>query len=147
MGNVQGKILAISVSDGKGVPKKNVEAARLVEDWGIEGDAHAGSGRQVSLLAAESIERIRQLGVEVKAGDFAENITTLGIDLRLLKPGDRIAAGCAVLEVTQIGKACHGGCRIYEQVGECAMPREGVFARVVSGGEIKPGDPVRAPAG
>ena len=139
----QGRIVAVSISVRRGVPKKNVGTAMLLRDWGIEGDAHAGSERQVSLLGRESIEKIRRLGAEVHPGDFAENITTEGIDLCALKPGDRLAAGEVELEVTRIGKECHGRCRIYDQVGDCAMPREGVFARVVSGGEIKPGDTVR----
>ena len=143
MNGTRGRIVAISISTRRGVPKKNVDTAMLVRDWGIEGDAHAGSERQVSLLGRESIEKIRRLGVEVQSGDFAENITTEGIDLCAVKPGDRLEAGEVELEVTQIGKHCHDRCRIYEQVGDCAMPREGVFARVVSGGEIKPGDTVR----
>ena len=138
-----GRIMAVSISTGRGGPKSNVSAATLVRDWGIEGDSHAGSDRQVSLLGTESIEKIRRLGGNVRPGDFAENITTEGIDLCALKPGDRLSAGEAELEVIQIGKDCHGRCRIYEQVGDCAMPREGVFARVTAGGEIKPGDPVR----
>ncbi|MFC1614475.1 MOSC domain-containing protein [Gemmatimonadota bacterium] len=143
MNNNQGRIVAVSMSAARGEPKKNVDAARLVQDWGIEGDAHAGGERQVSLLGVESIERIRELGAEVKPGDFAENITTRGIDLPALKPGDRLAAGGTELEVTQVGKSCHSRCRIYEQVGDCAMPREGVFARVLKGGGIKPGDIVK----
>ena len=104
---------------------------------------HAGSDRQVSLLGMESIEKIRRLGAEVQPGDFAENITTEGLDLSSLKPGDRLSAGEAVLEVTRIGKDCHNRCRIYDQVGDCAMPREGVFARVVEGGKVGPGEAVR----
>ncbi len=138
-----GRIKAVSISAVRGVPKSNVSAATLVPDWGIEGDAHAGSDRQVSLLGTESIEKIRRLGGNVRPGDFAENITTEGIDLCALKPGDKLSAGEAELEVVRIGKDCHGRCRIYEQVGDCAMPREGVFARVTAGGQIKPGDPVR----
>jgi molybdopterin adenylyltransferase len=143
MNSNRGQIVAVSTSAARGEPKKNVDTARLVQDWGIEGDAHAGGERQVSLLDLKSIEKIRELGAEVSPGDFAENITTRGIDLTALKPGDRLAAGDAELEVTQIGKACHSRCRIFEQVGDCAMPREGVFARVHKGGGIKPGDMVK----
>jgi len=138
-----GRIVAVSASAGRGGPKTNLESATLVRDWGIEGDAHAGSGRQVSLLGMESIEKIRRLGAEVRPGDFAENITTEGLDLCSLRPGDRLSAGEAVLEVTRIGKDCRNRCRIYDQVGDCAMPREGVFARVVEGGKISPGEAVR----
>ena len=143
MENSQGKIVAVSTGAERGQPKKNVKTATLVQDWGIEGDCHAGSTRQVSLLGLESIEKIRRLGCEVVPGDFAENITTAKIDLLVLKPGDKLSAGEAELEVTGIGKTCHDRCRIYEQVGDCAMPRDGVFARVVKGGEVKPGDEIK----
>jgi MOSC domain-containing protein YiiM len=138
-----GKIVAISVSALKGVKKDNVASAVLVADWGIDGDAHAGPGhRQVSLLAMESIKQMRALGVEVHAGAFAENITTAGLDLLHIAIGDRIKIGGAELIVTQLGKECHSRCAIFEAVGDCVMPREGVFAIVERGGTIKPGDPV-----
>ena len=143
MDNSSGRIVAVSTGAERGQPKKNVEKATLLKDWGIEGDCHAGSTRQVSLLPLESIDKIRRLGCEVSPGDFAENITTEKIDLLVLKPGDKLSAGQAVLEVTGIGKACHNRCRIYDQVGDCAMPRDGVFARVVQGGEVKPGDEIK----
>jgi len=143
MSAATGKILAVSVSDRKGVRKTNVESARLIENWGIEGDAHAGPGhRQVSLLAQESIAKIQAKGLDVNAGAFAENITTAGIDLTSLPIGARLRIGGAEVEITQIGKECHSHCAIYYEAGDCVMPREGVFARVVRGGEIRPGDEI-----
>ncbi|MFH1070581.1 MAG: MOSC domain-containing protein [Candidatus Glassbacteria bacterium] len=136
-----GKIVAICISPKRGMQKKPVESAHLVAGSGIEGDAHAGDWhRQVSLLAAESIETIRRRGVEVSPGAFAENIITEGIDLPALSVGDRLTLGEAQLEVTQIGKECHSRCAIYEQAGDCVMPREGIFARVIRGGTVQPGD-------
>jgi MOSC domain-containing protein YiiM len=141
----RGKIAAISVSTEKGVPKTNVTHARVIENWGIEGDAHAGTWhRQISLLAVESMATIRALGLDVQPGDFAENITTRGADLSLLRVGDRLRVGDCELEITQIGKVCHARCSIYARVGDCVMPREGVFARVVCGGTIRVGDAVEA---
>lgn len=139
---LQGKVLRVSVSDEKGVPKKNVEEVHLLVDWGVEGDAHAGAWhRQVSLLAMESIRKMLEKGLEVKPGDFAENITTEGLDLLSLPIGTRLRVGDkALLEVTQIGKECHTGCAIFQQVGQCIMPTEGIFARVIEGGKVKPGD-------
>jgi MOSC domain-containing protein YiiM len=139
-----GTIVAVSVSATKGVQKSNVERAVLRAEWGLEGDAHAGEWhRQVSLLAEESIEKMRRMGLDVTAGDFAENLTTSGIDVPGLHIGDRVKVGREVeLEVTQIGKECHTRCAIYQQAGDCVMPKEGVFAKVLSGGEVRPGDPV-----
>jgi MOSC domain-containing protein YiiM len=109
----------------------------------VDRDAHAGPGhRQVSLLAMESIEKMRGKGVEVGPGDFAENVTVEGIDLAGLTVGDRLLVGEALLEISQIGKECHDRCAIYFQAGDCVMPREGVFARVLRGGTVAPGDPV-----
>ena len=140
----QGKALAISISERKGIPKHNIEEARLIEEWGIEGDAHAGPGRrQVSLLADESIEKMRAKGLPVRPGAFAENITTAGIDLPCLPVGTRLFIGPTELEVTQIGKECHQKCAIYARAGDCVMPREGIFARVIRGGRIRVGDGVR----
>ena len=111
---------------------------------GIQGDAHAGAGhRQVSLLAEESIEKIRARGVAVRPGAFAENVTTAGVDLGCLRVGDRLRIGDCELEVTQIGKECHDRCEIFRRAGDCVMPREGVFARVLVGGTIRVGDPIR----
>jgi len=138
-----GTVVAVSISASKGVKKDNVSSAELVADWGIEGDAHAGRGiRQISLLAMESIEQMRALGAEVSPGAFAENITTAGVDLLNVRIGDRIRIGEAELIITQLGKECHSRCAIFEAVGDCVMPREGVFAVVERGGTIRPGDSV-----
>ncbi len=135
-----GKVIAVCVSDAKGERKTPVAEVVLREEHGIVGDAHAGDWhRQVSLLAMESIRKIQALGLEVGTGDFAENITTEGIDLPALPAGTRIALGDTLLEVTQIGKECHTRCAIYHQAGDCVMPREGIFARVLRGGEVRPG--------
>lgn len=138
---MRGRIVALSISDRKGVPKRNVESVRLLEDYGIEGDAHAGSWhRQVSILAIESIERMKGKGLNLRPGIFAENITTENLDLSKLKVGDRILIRGVELEVTQIGKECLKPCAIFRKIGDCIMPREGIFARVVKGGEIRVGD-------
>jgi len=137
-------VLAVSVSEKKGMRKTNVERANVIEDFGIEGDAHASSDwhRQVSLLAIESIDKMRKAGLDVGPGDFAENITTEGIDLVSLPIGARLRIGEVVGEVSQIGKECHDRCAIYRQAGDCVMPREGIFIKVVKGGAIAPGDEV-----
>ncbi len=137
-----GRIHAVSVSDRKGEVKHNVDQARLVVDHGLEGDAHAEGGiRQVSLLARESIDKMVAAGAKVAPGDFAENLTVEGLDVMHLPVGTRLRAGEAVeLEVTQIGKTCHKGCAIRELVGDCVMPKEGIFARVLKEGVVKPGD-------
>lgn len=139
-----GKITAVSISDKKGTKKRNVESAELKENFGIVGDAHANPGsRQVSLLARESIEKMRAKGLKVGPGDFAENITTSGIDLMSLKIGDRLKIGEeALVEITQHGKECHTRCSIYYQAGDCVMPREGIFARVLKGGMVRSDDTV-----
>jgi MOSC domain-containing protein YiiM len=130
-------ILSINVSQSTGVRKTAVQRALLREGHGLEGDAHAGNWhRQVSLLAQEDIQGMRGKGIEISFGDFAENLTTSGIDLARLPVGARLHIGPAILEVTQIGKECHGGCAISRAVGDCVMPRRGVFARVLRGGEI-----------
>jgi MOSC domain-containing protein YiiM len=135
-------VVAISISDQKGVKKQNVSAASLMVEHGLESDAHAGDWhRQVSLLGMESIEKIVAKGIDVAPGDFAENITTEGICLWKLPVGTRLKIGdTAIVEVTQIGKTCHKGCAIFQQVGDCVMPREGIFARVLEAGRIHPGD-------
>jgi MOSC domain-containing protein YiiM len=139
--STRGRIVAVSVSDRKGVVKHNVPEALLMVEHGLKGDAHAGSGRQGSLLAQESIDKMIALGAAVSPGDFAENITVQGLEVMSLPVGARLKVGPeAELEITQIGKACHKGCAIREQVGDCVMPREGVFARVLKGGVVKPGD-------
>jgi MOSC domain-containing protein YiiM len=135
-------VVAVSVSGKKGVVKENVPLVELVVDHGVKGDAHAEGGkRQVSLLALESIDKMRAAGADVKPGDFAENITTRGLAVEQLPVGARLRVGKeAELTITQIGKACHKGCAIRELVGDCIMPREGVFARVDKGGAVRPGD-------
>jgi len=135
--NGEFSILSINVSADVGVPKTPVERAVLRANHGIEGDAHAGEWhRQVSLLADEDIETMRGHGVDLPPGIFAENLTTRGIDLPRLPVGSRLHIGPALLEITQIGKECHQGCAIRQAVGDCVMPRRGVFARVLEGGEI-----------
>jgi MOSC domain-containing protein YiiM len=139
------KIVSIAVSKKKGTPKTPVEEAFLSKDHGLEGDAHAGPWhRQVSLLAAESIEKANAQGLDVGFGDFAENIATVGVDWKTLPIGTRALLGEQVMiEITQIGKECHNRCAIYYKAGDCIMPREGVFARVLAEGRIKCGDPVK----
>jgi MOSC domain-containing protein YiiM len=135
------RVEAVCISERTGERKRPVPWITLKKDHGVVGDAHAGAWhRQVSLLAAESIEKMRRLGLSVSAGDFAENITTSGIDLPSLPVGTILAIGAARLEVTQIGKECHTRCAIYHQAGDCVMPKEGIFARVLHGGEVREGD-------
>jgi len=136
------KVLAVNISAKTGVIKHPVESAVLREDFGIEGDAHARNWhRQVSLLDQESVDKMTALGVDgLTAGIFAENITTEGIALHTLPVGTRLRVGVTELEVTQIGKECHAHCQIYQQVGMCIMPTEGIFTKVIRGGEIRAGD-------
>ena len=136
-------LVSINVSKTKGVRKKAVDRTRLGPER-LEGDAHAGDWhRMVSLLAEESIDKMRAAGLDVGAGDFAENLTTRGVDLLALPLGTRLRVGReVVLELTQHGKECHNRCAIYYQAGDCVMPREGVFARVVATGEVAAGDPI-----
>jgi MOSC domain-containing protein YiiM len=141
-------VIAVCISENKGERKKPVEVVELRENHGIIGDGHAGDWhRQVSLLASESIDKMRKLGLDVNAGDFAENITTSGIELVSLPIGTRLEIGETVLEVTQIGKECHTRCAIYYQAGDCVMPKEGIFAKVITGGKIRPEDDVRVISG
>lgn len=136
---------AVCISAKKGVVKKEQDRVLLKADWGIEGDAHAGEWhRQVSLLASESIELVREILPTLKKGAFAENIITRGIDLESLGLGKRLRVGeSAVLEITQIGKECHNsGCAIKRATGDCIMPREGLFAKVIEGGSVGPGDEI-----
>ncbi|MEE9911221.1 MAG: MOSC domain-containing protein [Deltaproteobacteria bacterium] len=137
-----GKILSVNISDHKGEKKHNVGAARALVNQGLEHDAHIGMAiRQVSLLAAESVEKIRQKGLNVQYGDFAENLTTQGIELYTLPVGTKIRIGNDILlEITQIGKTCLAPCAIYHAVGDCVMPKEGIFVRVLSEGVITVGD-------
>jgi MOSC domain-containing protein YiiM len=140
------KVVAVCKSKKKGTKKKAGTQGILKGDYGLVGDAHADccTHRQVSLLAMESIDKVRTLGFEVGPGDFAENITTRGLDLVSLPIGTRISIGKDVLlEVTQIGKECHSGCAIYQKIGKCIMPREGIFTRVIHGGRIRTEDNIR----
>jgi MOSC domain-containing protein YiiM len=138
----RGRIVAVCLSHEKGTSKNPVPSGRLMADFGLEGDAHAGTpSRQVSLLCVESIDKMRAKGVELAPGNFAENLTVEGCAVGDFAPGARIALQQGpLLEVTQIGKECHSGCAIRKLVGDCVMPREGVFARVVKGGDVAPGD-------
>jgi len=139
-------VIAVCTSKKKGIKKEPVAEVLIKENYGVTGDAHADclTHRQVSLLAMESINKMQSLGFDLSPGDFAENITTQGIDLVSLPVGTRIIAGDkVVLEMTQIGKKCHTACNIRRQVGDCIMPREGVFTRVIRGGLIRAGDPIR----
>jgi len=136
-------VVAVCRSESKGTIKLNIHQGFFRENYGLLADAHsdAGSHRQVSLLALESIAKMQAMGLDLKPGDFAENLTTEGLDLVHLPIGTRLAVGNeVVLEVTQIGKECHSGCAILKQVGKCIMPLEGIFARVIQGGTVKEGD-------
>jgi MOSC domain-containing protein YiiM len=140
------KVIAVCTSETKGVRKENISHGTLKTEYGLLGDAHADSGwhRQISLLAIESIQKMRDMGFDVGPGDFAENITCEGIELLSLPIGTRVAIGDkVVLEISQIGKECHSGCAIFKQTGKCIMPKEGVFARVIQGGEVNAGDSVK----
>jgi MOSC domain-containing protein YiiM len=139
MEKICGKVLAVNISQTKGEKKNNISCGLFIENLGLENDAHAQTGiRQVSLLSKASIEKIRAKGLDVNYGDFAENLTIEGIDLPSLPIGTRLKIGLEVLlEVTQIGKICHNRCNIFYTIGDCVMPREGIFAKVLTGGEIK----------
>lgn len=139
------KIVSLAISKKKGTRKQVVDKARLIENYGLEGDAHAGNWhRQVSFLASESIDHTRSMGLDVTFGDFAENIATEGIDWKNIPVGTRVRMGeTALVEITQIGKECKKKCAIYYQAGDCIMPKEGVFARVISGGKIHGGDKIQ----
>ena len=135
------KIAAICISDVRGIQKHEIPEAFLKKDWGIEGDAHAGNWhRQVSLLSYEKIEEFRKAGAPVHDGSFGENLIVSGIDFRTLPVGTRFRCSDVILELTQIGKECHNGCEIYKIMGDCIMPREGVFTKVLHGGTVNVGD-------
>lgn len=140
------KIIAVCKSRKKGTKKEAMTEGYLHQDYGLADDAHADccSHRQVSLMAIESIDKMRKLGFDVGAGDFAENLTTEGIEIALLPVGTEVAIGKEViLEITQIGKECHTKCAIYRQIGQCIMPKEGVFTKVIRGGLVRAGDEIR----
>ncbi len=140
------RVIAVCKSKEKGTKKEAVAEGILKEDHGLIGDAHADccTHRQVSLLAIESIGKMRQLGFDIGPGDFAENLTTQGLELTSLPTGTEISIGKKViLKITQIGKECHSGCAIYRQIGKCIMPKEGVFAKVIHGGSVRTGDQIK----
>lgn len=139
-----GKIISVNIGKDKGDKKHNVQRCMLIKDTGLENDAHAGfMHRQVSLLARESIEKIRKMGLDVNPGDFAENLTTEGIELPTLPVGTTLKVGDGIiLRISQIGKECHARCAIFQQIGDCVMPKEGIFAVVITGGEVKVGDTI-----
>lgn len=141
---MKGKVLSINISEKKGTPKTKINPGVLIEDFGFEGDAHAGKWhRQVSLLAKESIDKSKGLPTDGFChGVFAENITTEGIELYTIPVGTQLKVGECVIEITQIGKECHEGCAIQKLVGKCVMPREGIFARVLKGGKVFEGDSI-----
>lgn len=139
-----GKVMAVCTSPAKGTQKQNVGEGLFIEQYGIQGDAHAGKWhRQVSLLSYDRIEEFRARGAEVEDGAFGENLVVQGIDFRSLAVGTRLRCNDVILEMTQIGKECHHGCQIFQKMGDCIMPREGVFARVIRGGKIRVGDVMR----
>jgi MOSC domain-containing protein YiiM len=142
----EGRVVSVNISDKKGMRKESVDKIELKNEYGIEGDAHASSEwhRQISLLALESIRKMQLLGLDVHPGDFAENITTQGMELTGFPVGTRLTIGETVeIEISQIGKVCHDRCAIYYQAGDCVMPKEGVFAKVIMGGTIKQGDIIK----
>ena len=137
------EVVAVCTSEKKGTVKRPVPEIRLRRNHGVVGDAHAGDWhRQVSLLANESVDKMKEKFPDIPVGAFAENILTEGISLYTLPVGTRLRAGETLLEVTQIGKECHADCAIRQQVGDCVMPREGIFAIVLEGGTVRPGDPI-----
>ena len=139
-----GKVIAVCISPEKGTQKRNIGKGIFIEDFGIQGDAHAGKWhRQVSLLSHDKIDAFRARGAEVQDGAFGENLVVEGIDFRVLPVGTRLYCSDVILEMTQIGKECHHGCEIFQKMGECIMPREGVFARVIRGGTIRTGDDMK----
>jgi len=141
----KGRIVAVCISDKKGIRKAPCPSGMFLENYGMASDAHAERGikRQVSLLTIDSIGKMKAMGLSVGPGDFAENLTVEGLELHTLAPGTRLAVGGGVImEISQIGKACHTGCAIFKEVGKCIMPKEGVFATVVQGGEIRTGDAI-----
>jgi MOSC domain-containing protein YiiM len=148
LSDARGTVVSVNVAPQKGERKTPRAEVTLVVEHGVEGDGHAGPWhRQVSLLAQESIDEMRARGLDVGAGDFAENVTTRGIVVHELPVGTRLALGPCLVEVTQIGKVCHDRCAIFYQAGDCVMPREGIFARVLRGGALRAGDEVTVVAG
>ncbi|MBQ8162470.1 MAG: MOSC domain-containing protein [Clostridia bacterium] len=144
MDTVKGTIRAVCLSEKRGTVKQNVHRGHLKENWGLEGDAHAGDWhRQVSLLSFQQVEAFNEKGGQVKDGDFGENLLVDGIDCASLPVGTHLQCGDALLEVTQIGKECHTHCEIYKRVGQCIMPTQGIFTRVLRGGDVQEGDVIQ----
>ncbi|MEG1641679.1 MAG: MOSC domain-containing protein [Synergistaceae bacterium] len=140
---MSGKIIAVCSAPQKGMIKKNIQEGTLIEGIGLEGDAHAGfMHRQISLIAYEDTETMKKKLPTLGPGDFAENLTTEGIDLSTLKIGDRLKVGETLLEVSQIGKECHHDCEVYKKVGMCIMPQKGIFTKVITGGKVKVNDTI-----
>lgn len=138
-----GKIVGICISEVRGVQKKEIPEVNIVEGWGLENDAHGGNWhRQVSLLSYEKIQEFQNRGAEITPGAFGENLIVEGFDFANLPVGSRFVSGDVILEMTQIGKECHNHCEIYKKMGDCIMPREGVFAKVIKGGHLKKGDTI-----
>lgn len=138
---MRGEIKGICISEKRGTQKHEVESVRILKDWGIENDAHAGHWhRQISLLSFDKIEEFRKRGADVALGAFGENLIVEGYDFRSLPVGTRFQCGDVLMEMTQIGKECHSHCEIFKKVGDCIMPREGVFVQVLQGGSIRKGD-------
>jgi len=143
MSKKTGKIVAVCISQEKGTPKQNVNSVRLLPDWGLENDAHGGNWhRQVSLLSYDRVKEFNQEGANVSHGDFGENLLVEGIDLAMLPVGTLLCCGNTLIEITQIGKECHNKCQIHNRMGDCIMPREGIFAKVLHGGQVAVGDTV-----
>ncbi len=139
-----GRIVSVNISDRKGEKKRNVSEVRIITGHGIEGDAHAGCDpiREISILSMESIGKIREKGLDVRQGDFGENITVEGLEVYTLPIGTLLKVGEVLLEVTKIGKECKDRCAIFQQVGDCVMPREGIFVKSLTSGILKPGDEI-----
>ena len=136
-----GKVIAVCISEKRGTVKKNINEVNVIKDFGLEGDAHAGKWhRQISLLSQEKVDAFKAKGADIHPGSFGENLIVEGFDFSAMPVGTRFVIGDVVLEMTQIGKECHHGCQIFQKMGECIMPREGVFAKVLHGGKIKAGD-------
>lgn len=139
--NEKGTVIAVCISPEKGTAKQNVNTVELKKEFGLVNDAHAGNWhRQVSLLSYDKVEDFRKTGADVNDGAFGENLLVQGIDFKTLPVGTVLKSGTIILEITQIGKECHAHCAIYHQVGDCIMPREGVFAKVLEGGHLSVGD-------
>ncbi|MBY6836111.1 MOSC domain-containing protein [Clostridium botulinum] len=143
-----GKVMGICISEKRGTQKKRIDKANFIQDFGIENDAHAGKWhRQVSLLSYEKIEDFKAKGAEINDGAFGENIIVQGFNLKALPIGSVLTCGNIILEITQIGKECHAHCEIYKKMGECIMPTNGVFAKVIEGGQMKIGDEIEIASG